>query len=99
MLSRELGRTGMRVSALGVGTNRLQQCPQAEATALLNRALDLGISFVSTGAMYRTEELVGDAISRRRTEYYLASKGGQYTAKAEREAVEGSLRRPSRKFT
>jgi aryl-alcohol dehydrogenase-like predicted oxidoreductase len=93
MQYRELGRTGMHVSALGVGSNRLRRCTQAETTALLNRALDLGINYISTGAMYGTEEMIGKAISRRREEYYLASKGGQYTAQAEREALDGSLRR------
>jgi uncharacterized protein len=97
MQYRELGHTGMRVSALGMGTNRLRQCTQAETTALLNRALDLGINYVSTGAMYgagyETEEMIANAISSRRAEYYLASKGGQRTAEAEREVLEGSLRR------
>ncbi len=93
MQYRGFGRTGMRVSALGVGTNRLRQCPPAEATALLNRALDLGINLVSTGAMYGTEELIGQAISHRRSEYYLGSKAGKRTAQDEREVLEGSLRR------
>lgn len=50
---------------------------EAEAKALLVRALDIGCDFLDTATIYglgRSEELIGEALSRRRDEYFLASK-------------------------
>lgn len=51
--------------------------PEDEAKALLVRALDLGCNFLDTATIYgfgRSEELIGEALSHRRKEYFLASK-------------------------
>lgn len=51
--------------------------PEDEAKALLVRALDLGCDFLDTATIYgagRSEELIGEALSARRGEYFLASK-------------------------
>lgn len=50
---------------------------EAEAKALLTRALDLGCDFLDTATIYglgRSEELIGEALGQRRKEYFLASK-------------------------
>lgn len=50
---------------------------EAEAKALLVRALDLGCDFLDTATLYgfgRSEEMIGDALGHRRKEYFLASK-------------------------
>lgn len=50
---------------------------EAEAKALLVRALDIGCDFLDTATIYglgRSEELIGEALSQRRGEYFLASK-------------------------
>jgi aryl-alcohol dehydrogenase-like predicted oxidoreductase len=50
---------------------------EAEAKALLVRALDLGCDFLDTATIYglgRSEELIGEALESRRNEYFLASK-------------------------
>ncbi len=91
MIYRELGNTGMRVSALGLGTNRLRTCTQAEATAIINRLLDKGVNFISSG-YHETQALIGNAVSHRRDEYYISSKATRPTAGQVRESIEESLR-------
>lgn len=71
-----------QVSAIGLGCMNLSHAygerPEpADAEALLNRALDLGITLLDTAALYgfgENERLVGRAVGHRRSEYLLASK-------------------------
>ncbi len=71
-----------QVSAIGLGCMNLSHAygekPEpADAEALLNRALDLGITLLDTAALYgfgENERLVGRAVGHRRSEYTLASK-------------------------
>lgn len=71
-----------QVSAIGLGCMNLSHAyghkPEpADAEALLNRALDLGITLLDTAALYgfgENERLVGRAVGNRRAEYTLASK-------------------------
>jgi aryl-alcohol dehydrogenase-like predicted oxidoreductase len=83
MLHRSLGRSGLGVSALGLGCMGMSEFYGAgddqESTATIQRALDLGITFLDTADMYgvgRNEELVGRAIRRRRNQVVLATKFG-----------------------
>jgi aryl-alcohol dehydrogenase-like predicted oxidoreductase len=83
MKKRKLGKQGLTVSALGLGCMGMSefygQSDQAEATATIHRALDLGIDFLDTADMYgpfTNEKLVGDAIRERRAEVILATKFG-----------------------
>ncbi|RYD68039.1 MAG: aldo/keto reductase [Sphingomonadales bacterium] len=70
------------VSAIGLGCMNLSHAygvPPApeDGAKLLNRALDLGVSFLDTAALYgggRNERLVGGAVMHRRREFTLASK-------------------------
>lgn len=74
----ELGRTGARVTKLGFGAMELRAGMDASAAAsLLGAVLDAGITMIDTSPDYGpSEELVGAAISHRRSEYFLASKCG-----------------------
>ena len=51
---RQLGRAGVRVSVIGLGTNRFgtAQLPQAEVNKILDAALDLGINFIDASDTY-----------------------------------------------
>ena len=87
MKYRQLGRTGLRVSEIGLGTVELGldygvpvdgehlRPPEEQAAHLLNRALDLGVNFIDTARAYgASEEIIGRALKGRRGEYILASK-------------------------
>ena len=83
METRELGRAGLRVSALGLGCMGMSEFygerNDEESIATIRRALDLGVSFIDTADMYGVgdnEELVGRAIRARRAEVVLATKFG-----------------------
>ena len=71
---RELGRTGLQVTALGYGAMELRGAPsarditEAQAETILNKVLDAGTS-IDYGL---SEERIGRYISHRRAEYYLA---------------------------
>jgi aryl-alcohol dehydrogenase-like predicted oxidoreductase len=103
---RELGRTGLKVSRLGVGLaemGRLSLAEAATAGRLLNAALDGGINFLDTAACYgNSEELIGQTVAGRRDEYVLATKAGHvtgdyqgqaWTAETIRDSIERSLAR------
>lgn len=72
----------LSVSAIGLGCMNLSWAygstpSEAESTLLLNRALDLGVTFLDTAAIYGeggNERLVGKAVMHRRGEFTLASK-------------------------
>jgi aryl-alcohol dehydrogenase-like predicted oxidoreductase len=80
--SRKIGP--FEVSAIGLGCMSLSHAygtpPDAEASAaLLNKALDLGYTFLDTAALYgfgANETVIGNALKDRRGEYVLASKCG-----------------------
>ena len=83
MKQRQLGRQGLRVSALGLGCMGMSEfygtVSEAEAIATVHRALDLGINFLDTADMYgpfTNERLVGRAIRGRRSEVVIATKFG-----------------------
>jgi len=80
---RDLGRTGLRVSALGLGCMGMSEfygsTDDAESIATLHRALDVGMNFLDTADIYgcgRNEELVGRALRGRRDQAVLATKFG-----------------------
>ncbi|GAA3994202.1 aldo/keto reductase [Hymenobacter fastidiosus] len=83
METRTLGRTGLRVSALGLGCMGMSdfygQPDDAESTRTLHRACELGVTFFDTADMYgpfKNEELVGKALRDRRDQVVLATKFG-----------------------
>jgi aryl-alcohol dehydrogenase-like predicted oxidoreductase len=80
---RALGRSGLAVSALGLGCMGMSEFygprDDAESLATLRRALDLGVTFLDTADVYGpliNEELVGRAIRERRDSVVLATKFG-----------------------
>ena len=78
-----LGRTGAEVTRLGYGAMEIRGGPRGRAVTddaardILNGVLDAGITFIDTSIDYgRSEELIGQHISSRRSEFFLASKCG-----------------------
>ena len=61
----ELGRSGLRVSKIGLGTYGIELAPREEALASLRTGIDLGINLIDTAEIYgsgKSEEIVGEAI-------------------------------------
>ena len=59
------------------GAPRARDITEAQAETILNAVLDAGINYIDTSIDYGvSEERIGRYISRRRSEYYLASKCG-----------------------
>jgi aryl-alcohol dehydrogenase-like predicted oxidoreductase len=101
-----LGRTGLRVSRLGVGLaqiGRYSADEPGQAKRILNSALDAGVTFLDTAECYgNSEELIGNAVSHRRGEYVLATKAGHvppglsgepWTGKTVGDGIDNSLKR------
>ncbi|MGB7767757.1 MAG: aldo/keto reductase [Verrucomicrobiia bacterium] len=87
MLYRILGRTGLRVSVIGLGTWQFggewgRDFSQAEADAILDAAAECGINLIDTAECYGdhlSERLVGDYLSRRdRSRWIVATKFGHH---------------------
>jgi aryl-alcohol dehydrogenase-like predicted oxidoreductase len=78
MEQREIGASGLKVSAIGLGCNNFGWLIDAEAsTKVIDRALDLGITFFDTADMYGESEVVlGKALGSRRTGVVVATKFG-----------------------
>src|SRR5258705_3127140 len=83
MQQRNLGRSGLTVSAIGLGCMSMSQSYGArddeEAIRTIHRALDLGVTFFDTAAIYgegHNELLVGRALGSRRKGIVLATKCG-----------------------
>jgi hypothetical protein len=79
MEKRTLGKTGMNVSVLGFGGGEIgfQGVDPATVEQLFNAALDAGLNAIDTAECYKnSEELIGNAIARRRGEFYLFTKCG-----------------------
>lgn len=76
---RLLGRTGVRVSPVCLGTMMFGgQTDESESTRIIHKALDLGINFIDTADMYnagQSEVVVGKALAGRRDKVVLATKG------------------------
>jgi aryl-alcohol dehydrogenase-like predicted oxidoreductase len=79
----KLGRTGPEVTKLGYGamelrgTDHFPRLSNEQASGILNAVLDNGINYIDTSPDYGySEELIGQHLSRRRGEFYLASKCG-----------------------
>lgn len=107
MQYRSLGTSGLRVSAIGLGTNQFGGKVDADGVErIIGRALDLGINFIDTADMYtggRSEETIGRALAGRRSDVILATKVGWKLSDAPNmsgasrkrimDGVEASLRR------
>jgi predicted aldo/keto reductase-like oxidoreductase len=86
------GRTGYNVSSLGFGAMNLPNVSLEQAREALNYALDRGINYIDTAAAYRnSEEIIGECISHRRSEYFLATKTNKRDYATAKEEIDRSL--------
>ncbi len=106
---RTLGRSGLKVSVVGLGCNNLGgRLDRSAAIKVVHAALDLGITLFDTADVYPvgqsglSEEILGEALGARRKDAIVATKfaipldrkGGPKASRSYIiEAVEGSLRR------
>jgi aryl-alcohol dehydrogenase-like predicted oxidoreductase len=107
MQYRYLGRCGLQVSAIGLGTNQFGgKVDQAGVDAIIGTALDLGINLIDTADVYqagRSESTLGVALKGKWHKVVLATKGFHPTGDGPNDggasryhlvaAVEDSLRR------
>jgi aryl-alcohol dehydrogenase-like predicted oxidoreductase len=99
MEQRELGTSGLKVSAIGLGCMGMSafygETDLDESTATIHRALELGIDFLDTAEIYgpyTNEELIGRAVAGRRDEFTIATKFGMRIVSQDppQRAVDGS---------
>lgn len=105
MQYRTLGRTGSKVSVIGIGAggpSRLGQSDsvrsEAESVELVLRALDAGVNFIDTAEAYGTEDIVGAAVAQRQRDKIIIStkkrlRGEEITVDELRAGLHDSLRR------
>jgi len=96
--SRTLGRTGATVSilAFGCGSRFLMYKDEDSATAILNHAIDLGITYLDTAYAYgdgESETRVGRVMATRRKDVWLATKIPDRTRDEFLRRLEASLKR------
>ena len=80
---RNIGASGLRVSALGVGCNNFGvRLDEAESAAVVNAAIDLGVTLFDTADVYpmgiggTSEQFLGKGLGKRRKDVVLATKFG-----------------------
>jgi len=84
MRYRKLGKTGLQVSVVGIGTWQFggewgKQFTQDEVSRILGRGLELGINLIDTAECYGdhlSEALIGQAVHGHRQEWIIATKFG-----------------------
>jgi uncharacterized protein len=96
--TRTLGRTGAKVSilAFGCGSRFLMYEDEAEALAILNHAIDSGITYLDTAYAYgdgKSETRVGKVMATRRKEVWLATKIPDRTRDDFMRRLDASLKR------
>jgi len=96
--TRTLGRTGAKVSilAFGCGSRFLMYEDEEKATAILNHAIDNGITYLDTAYSYgdgKSETRVGKVMATRRKDVWLATKIPDRTRDEFMRRLEGSLKR------
>jgi aryl-alcohol dehydrogenase-like predicted oxidoreductase len=78
MQYRTLGKSGLMVSTIGLGTNQFGgKVDEAAVSAILDTAIDLGVNLIDTADVYqsgRSEETLGKALKNRRQQVILATK-------------------------
>jgi predicted aldo/keto reductase-like oxidoreductase len=91
---RTLGRTGLRVAPIGLGTIPLFRAPREQAIEVVRKCEDQGINYIDLARGYRkglAEEWVGEAIKGHRDKFVIVTKSTEYTGKIA-DSVDQSLK-------
>jgi aryl-alcohol dehydrogenase-like predicted oxidoreductase len=87
---RALGASGLHISAIGLGCNPFgNEVDEAGAAAIVNRALDLGVTYFDTADSYfegRSEQYLGAALKGQRHRAVIATKTGNATGRGPNDA-------------
>jgi len=90
---RRLGKTELYVTVFGFGCIKFPHISAKQASAALDRAIDLGVNFIDTARGYGdSEQKIGPVLKRRRDQIYIATKTGQRTAKGAARELDTSLK-------
>lgn len=104
---RRVGRSGLKVSAVGLGTNAFgSRADEQTSIRIVLHALELGVNFIDTAESYtggQSEEMIGKALKGKRQQAVLATKFGHVRTVGPKEsggsrsymvkAMENSLKR------
>lgn len=97
MKTKRLGKTGLKVSIVGFGGIPIQRLTEDEAIKVVQRCLDLGVTFLDTANAYTTsEERIGKALAGsaiQREQVVIATKTGARDKAGAQEHLELSLKR------
>lgn len=89
-----LGKSGLVVSAMGLGSVQFSKISRRQVGRIISTGLDLGVNFIETASVYfDSEEKIGAVMGKRRDEIVLASKSPPYPAKQFGETIDLSLKR------
>jgi aryl-alcohol dehydrogenase-like predicted oxidoreductase len=91
---RPLGKTGVEVTILGLGGEGILRTfgQEKEAVALIQRAIDLGITYFESARAYSgSESYYGEALKERRRDIFLASKSHERTGDGALKHLETTL--------
>ena len=79
MQYRIFGKTGLKVSEVGLGAGNIGYVSEAQAEQLLNLAIDMGVTLIDTAASYLDSEArIGKYLSHRKEAFVVATKCGTY---------------------
>ena len=88
-----LGKTGLKVSVLGLGGIPVQRTDKAEAVEIVNACMEQGINYLDTARGYTiSEEYFGEAIKDNRDKWIIATKSMSRTYDAMKADIEISLK-------
>ncbi len=90
---RNLGKTGEKLSMIGIGGILFSDMEQVKANRLLGEFIDLGINYIDVAPSYgNAEEVFGPALKGRRDKFFLAEKTGERTKDGAASGLRKSLK-------
>lgn len=93
MIYRQLGKTGLTVSAVGFGGIPIQRLTEQEAARVIHCAEEQGINFIDSAKGYTVSEAyIGKALAGRRNRWILATKSMAKTKEAMEQDIKSSLK-------